>query len=120
MIYCPGSKSRRLNLAYSRVRYTGRRSGPRGGSMKITALLLTTTVGAIFAQQTKPVTATSIFYDVADQNDRAFVEFSKSSAQKLFQALLKEDQAIRMASLSVRLYGGNPAPPGRYRMVVIR
>lgn len=88
--------------------------------MKITALLLTTTVAAIFAQQTKPVTATSIFYDVADQNDRAFVEFSKSSAQKLFQALLNEDHAIRMASLSVRLYGGNPAPPGRYRMVVIR
>jgi hypothetical protein len=88
--------------------------------MKITPLLLTFTVGAIFAQQTTPVTASSTFYDVDDHNDRAFVDFSKNSAQKLFAALLKEDRTIRMASMSVRLYGGNPAPPGRYRLVVIQ
>jgi len=88
--------------------------------MKIAPLLFTVTVGAIFAQQTKSVISTSTFYDVEDKNDRAFVEFSRNSTQKLFQAILKEDPAIRMASLSVRLYGGNPAPPGRYRLVVIR
>jgi hypothetical protein len=88
--------------------------------MKIAPLLFTVTVGAIFAQQTKPIISTSRFYDVEDKNDRAFVEFSRNSTQKLFQAILKEEPAIRLASLSVRLYGGNPAPPGRYRLVVIR
>jgi len=88
--------------------------------MKRTALLLTLVVGAIFAQQTTPVTATSTFYDVDDANDRAFVDFSKNSTKKLVGALMKEDPAIRATSLSVRLYGGNPAPPGRYRLVIIR
>src|SRR5215831_483679 len=89
--------------------------------MKRTALLFTLTVGAIFAQQNTPVvTATSTFYDVSDPNNRAFIDFSKNSTKKLVEALMKEDSAIRTASLSVRLYGGNPAPPGRYRFVVIR
>jgi hypothetical protein len=88
--------------------------------MKTTLLLLTLTVGTIFAQQNTPVTSSSTFYDVEDHNDRAFVEFSKNSTQKLFEAILKENPKIRVASLAVRLYGGNPAPPGRYRLVVIQ
>jgi hypothetical protein len=114
-------KSRSLKLAFPRGWGRSRLlQVSEGDFMKIKALLLTAIVGATFAQQTKPVTATSTFYDVDGQNDRAFVEFSRNSAQKLFQAILKEDPAIRTASLSVRLYGGNPAPPGRYRLVVIR
>jgi hypothetical protein len=88
--------------------------------MKITPLLFTVAAGALFAQQTTPVTAASTFYDVDGQNERAFLDFSRNSTQKLFDAILKDDAAIRNVSLSVRLYGGNPAPPGRYRLVVIR
>jgi hypothetical protein len=84
------------------------------------ALLLTLTVGAIFAQQTTPVVATSTFYDVDDAHDRAFVEFSKNSTKKLVEASVKEDPAIRTISFSVRLFGGVPAPAGRYRLTSIR
>jgi hypothetical protein len=88
--------------------------------MKITPLLLMAAVGTMFAQQTTPVTASSTFYDVEDHNDRSFVEFSRNSTQKLFDAILKDDKGIRAALLSVRLYAGNPTPPGRYRLTVIR
>lgn len=88
--------------------------------MKFTVLLLTLTVGVIFAQQTTPVTATSTFYDVDGSNERAFVDFSKNSTKKLVEASMKDDSAIRSMSLSIRLYGGNPAPAGRYRLVMIR
>jgi hypothetical protein len=87
--------------------------------MKFTVLLLTLTVGTIFAQQT-PVTATSTFYDVDGSSQRAFVDFSKKSTKKLVEAVMKEEPAIRSTSLSVRLWGGNPAPAGQYRMVIIR
>ena len=84
------------------------------------ALLFTLTVGAMFAQQTTPVVATSTFYDVDDAHDRAFVEFSKNSTRKLVEASMKEDPAIRAISFSVRLFGGLPAPAGRYRLTSIR
>lgn len=86
---------------------------------KLPFLLLLVT-GASFAQPTKPIVATSTFYDVDDANTRAFVEFSKNTTKKLVEALMKEDPAIRTATLSVRMYGGNPEPEGRYRFVLIR
>jgi hypothetical protein len=86
---------------------------------KLVVWLLTISVGA-FGQQNIPVTAASTFYDVEDANERAFVEFSKNSTKKLIEALMKEDAAIRTATLTVRLFGGNPAPVGRYRFVIIR
>lgn len=88
--------------------------------MKRTVLLLLFTVGACVAQQTKPIMATSTFYDVTDVNERAFVEFSKTVTKKLVDASMKDDPGMRSAILSVRLYGGNPEPEGRYRLVIIR
>ena len=92
----------------------------RGGNMSRLPFLLLFTVGASLAQQTKPIVATSTFYDVDDANNRAFVEFSKNTTKKLVEASMKEDAAIRMATLSVRMYAGNPEPEGRYRFVIIR
>ena len=88
--------------------------------MKITSLLLLFCVGTGFAQQNKPIVATSAFYDVDDANNRAFLEFTKTSTKKLVEALMKEDPAIRSVILSSREFAGNPAPPGRYRLVSIR
>jgi hypothetical protein len=88
--------------------------------MKRTTFLLLLTVGASFAQQTKPITATSTFYDVTDGNERAYVDFSKNSTKKLVEASMKDDPAMRSVIFSVRLFGGNPEPAGRYRLVIIR
>lgn len=88
--------------------------------MNKTVLLLLLTVGASFAQQTKPITATSTFYDVTDGNERAFVDFSKTATKKLVEAAMKDDPAMRSVILSVRLFGGNPEPEGRYRLVILR
>ncbi len=88
--------------------------------MKRTSLLLALCVGTAFAQQTKPIVATSAFYDVDDANNRAFLEFTKNSTKKLVEALMKEDPAIRSVILSSREFTGNPAPPGRYRLVSLR
>lgn len=90
------------------------------GTMKRTTFLLLLTVGSCFAQQTKPITAASTFYDVTDGNERAFVEFSKTATKKLVEAAMKDDPAMRSVALSVRMWGGNPEPVGRYRLVVIR
>ncbi|MEP7363103.1 MAG: hypothetical protein ABI972_07600 [Acidobacteriota bacterium] len=88
--------------------------------MRRLPFLLVLSVGASLAQQTKPVVATSTFYDVDDANNRAFVEFSKTSTKKLVEAHMKEDPAVRSVILSERLFGGNPSPEGRYRLVSIR
>ncbi len=86
--------------------------------MKRRVLLLPVLVAALYGQQTTPVVATSAFYDTDDP--AAFVAFSKSTTVKLFEIIFKEDPKIRSATMSVRLFGGNPAPVGRYRLVVIR
>ena len=88
--------------------------------MKLTALLLTLTIGSIWGQQNQVISATSTFYDTDDANDRAYLEFAKNVTRKLAEASLKEDPTVRSVILSVRLFGGNPAPVGRYRLVVIR
>ncbi len=86
--------------------------------MKRRVLLLPVLVAALYGQQTTPVVATSTFYD--SDNPAEFVAFSKSTSLKLYQTILKEDPKVRMATMSVRLFGGNPAPVGRYRLVVIK
>ena len=88
--------------------------------MKRKTFLLLLAAGAIFAQQTKPVTATSTFYDVVDANERAFVDFSKNATKKLVEAMMKDDPSVRSVVFSVRLFGGNPEPAGRYRLVIMR
>ena len=88
--------------------------------MRRLPLLLLSIAAASLAQPTKPVTASSTLYDVDDANDRAFVEFSRTSTKKLVEAAMKNDPSTRSVSFSVRLFGGTPTPVGRYRIVTIR
>lgn len=88
--------------------------------MKLTALLLTLMAGPIWGQQNQVVSATSMFYDTEDAADRAYLDFVKNVTKKLAEASMKEDPSVRSVIMSVRLFGGNPAPVGRYRLVVLR
>jgi hypothetical protein len=86
--------------------------------MKRIAVFFPVLVAALFGQSSTPVVAMSTFYDTDDA--AAYVAFSKVEDRKLYELALKEDPALRSVTLSERLYGGNPAPVGRFRLVVLK
>lgn len=86
---------------------------------QLTLLSAALCAGAVFGQQTTPVFSSSTFYHVEDAQRQAYLDFTKNQSRKLYEALVRENQAIRRILVSEITYGGNPEPRANFVLSVI-